>query len=158
MSADLQGVPPAELPDEFVERFAVAMVASGMPRMPARVFAWLLSRDEGAGTAAELGAALQASPAAISGAVRYLIQTRLVARAHRPGERRDVYRLYSEHWYEMLGNREAELERWARLSREGESVVGAASPAGRRLGESARFFEFLRTEMASLLDRWRRLE
>ena len=55
---------------DFVERFAAAMVASGMPRMASRVFALLLSREDGSATSAELAAALQASPAAISGAVR----------------------------------------------------------------------------------------
>jgi DNA-binding transcriptional regulator GbsR (MarR family) len=41
------GVRPEEKPtDEFVERFAAVMVASGMPRMASRVFALLLSRDD----------------------------------------------------------------------------------------------------------------
>lgn len=144
-----------EPPVEFAERFAAVMVVGGMPRMPARVFAWLLSRDEASGTAAELAAALQASPAAISGAVRYLIQLRLIVRAHRPGDRKDIYRLRSEHWYEMLGNRDHELQQWSQLSREGQAVVGPDTPAGRRLGETADFFEFLAEEMTALLERWR---
>lgn len=142
--------------DAFVERFAAGMVASGMPRMAARVFALLLSRDEGAATAAELGDALQASPAAVSGAVRYLIQVHLVTRSHRPGDRRDVYRLYGDHWYEIVGNREHDLHEWARLSREGVDAVGLTTPAGRRLDETARFFEFLATEMSQVMERWRR--
>jgi DNA-binding transcriptional regulator GbsR (MarR family) len=142
--------------DHFVERFAAAMVASGMPRMPSRVFALLLSRDDGSATAAELAAALQASPAAISGAVRYLIQLHLIMKGHRPGERRDVYRLLSDHWYEMVGDRQQELQQWAKLSREGVDVVGADTRAGRRLDETARFFEFMMNEMPSLLERWRR--
>ncbi|HET9650172.1 MAG TPA: MarR family transcriptional regulator [Microlunatus sp.] len=142
--------------DGFVERFATAMVHSGMPRMPARVFAHLLSQDSGAATAAELTERLQASPAAISGAVRYLIQVRLVARSHRPGERRDVYQLFSDHWYEMLGNRDAELGEWSALGREGAATLGRDTPAGRRLDETAHFFDFLRTELADVLTRWRR--
>ena len=141
--------------EDFVERFATAMVASGMPRMASRVFALLLSRDEGAATAAELSAALQASPAAISGAVRYLIQVHLVARSHRPGDRRDVYRLRSEQWYELLGDRERELRAWFTLSREGAAILGSDSAAGRRLEETARFFDFLTAEMTGVLERWR---
>jgi len=140
---------------DFVERFAAAMVAAGMPRMPARVLASLLSRDDGAATAIELSDALQASPAAISGAVRYLIQLRIVTRSHRPGERRDVYRLVSDHWYEMIGNREHELQQWVTLSREGVDAVGPDTRAGRRLQDTARFFEFMSVEMAGVLDRWR---
>jgi predicted transcriptional regulator len=140
---------------DFVERFAAAMVASGMPRMASRVFAMLLSRDDGSATSAELATALQASPAAISGAVRYLIQLHLITRAHRAGERRDVYRLLSDNWYEMVGNRDHELQQWATLSREGVDVLGADTRAGRRLEETARFFEFLINEMPSVLQRWR---
>lgn len=144
-----------DVPGGFVDRFAGAMVAGGMPRMAARVFALLLSRDDGVATAAELAEALQASPAAISGAVRYLIQVRLLARSHRPGERRDVYRLYGDHWYEIVANRERDLTEWARLSRDGVAAVGPDTPAGRRLDETARFFEFLGTEMSRLMDVWR---
>ena len=141
--------------DVFLERFAAVMVASGMPRMASRVFARLLGRDEGAATSAELAAALQASPAAVSGAVRYLIQLHLVTRSHRPGDRRDLYRLSGDHWYEIVGNREHDLRRWVDLSREGVVAVGAETPAGRRLDETVRFFEFLITEMADVLERWR---
>lgn len=123
--------------------------------MASRVFALLLSRDDGSATSAELATALQASPAAISGAVRYLIQLHLITRAHRPGERRDVYRLLSDDWYEMVGHREHELQQWAKLSREGVDVVGADTRAGRRLEETARFFEFLVNEIPSVLARWR---
>jgi predicted transcriptional regulator len=147
--------PEHEPVGDFVERFAAAMVASGMPRMASRVFAFLLSQEDGSATSAELTAALQASPAAISGAVRYLIQLHLVTKSHRPGERRDVYRLMSDHWYEMVGNRDHELQQWARLSREGVDVVGVETRAGARLEETARFFEFLINEMPRILERWR---
>jgi DNA-binding transcriptional regulator GbsR (MarR family) len=141
--------------DDFVERFAAVMVASGMPRMASRVFAALLSRDDGSATSAELASALQASPAAISGAVRYLIQVHVVTKTQLPGERRDVYRLLSDDWYEMVGHREHELQQWAKLSREGVDVMGANTRAGRRLEETARFFEFLVDEIPGVLERWR---
>jgi ABC-2 type transport system ATP-binding protein len=63
----------------FIEGFAAALADGGVPRMPARVFAALLATDSGRLTAAELGERLQVSPAAISGAVRYLTQVALVA-------------------------------------------------------------------------------
>jgi predicted transcriptional regulator len=151
----MEAEPDLEQAGDFVERFAAAMVASGIPRMPARVFALLLSRDDGSATSAEVAAALKASPAAISAAVRYLIQLHLITKAHRAGERRDVYRLLSDHWYEMVGNREHELKQWATLSREGVDVVGPETRAGRRLEETARFFEFLMNEMPGILERWR---
>jgi DNA-binding transcriptional regulator GbsR (MarR family) len=140
---------------EFVERFADAMVAAGMPRMPARVFAVLLTRDEGTATAAELAAALQASAGSISAAVRYLAQVSLIGRERRPGERFDRYKLHSDLWYEAIYSREREIQRWAELARSGIAAVGAATPAGRRLQETAEFFEFAGDEIPAMLKRWR---
>ena len=56
----------------FVERMAMTWADLGFPRMPARILITLLAADEPALTAAELGERLEVSPAAISGAVRYL--------------------------------------------------------------------------------------
>ena len=39
----------------FVERFALILVESGMPRMPSRVFAYVLADDSQRYTARELG-------------------------------------------------------------------------------------------------------
>ena len=67
-----------------------------MARMPARVFAAILTADDGRCTAAELAGTLGVSPAAVSGAVRYLMQLGLVRRERDPGERRDHYRISSD--------------------------------------------------------------
>ncbi|CAM5740817.1 hypothetical protein SHIRM173S_01418 [Streptomyces hirsutus] len=91
----------------FVEHFAAQLVMAGMPRMPARVFAALLVSDTGAGGSAELGETLRISPAAVSGAVRYLDQQHLVSREREPGSRRERYRVHGDQWYEALTNREA---------------------------------------------------
>ncbi len=137
------------------EALAAVMVDSGLPRMAARVLALLLHVDAGEATAAELAEDLQASPAAISGAVRYLLQTRLVARTRKPGERKDTYALSKGDWYDdIMGGRSQELLRWAAASRHGADLLGHDSPAGTRLDETARFFEFLDGETAGLMERW----
>jgi predicted transcriptional regulator len=139
----------------FVERFASVLEESGMPRMPARVFAALLATDDGRATAAELSDGLRVSAAAVSGAVRYLIQTSLISREREPGSRRDVYRLHDDEWYEAIYRREAVLARWRRAVLDGVEAVGPDSPAGARLRDTAEFFAFLETEMPALLERWR---
>src|SRR5215203_3687069 len=96
----------------FVERFALTFSEAGVPRMPARVFVALLASDDGRRTAAELAEMLGVSPAAVSNAVRYLQQVRLVAREREPGERRDHYRLYSDTWYAAVTPRDERLRRW----------------------------------------------
>jgi predicted ArsR family transcriptional regulator len=139
----------------FVERFAAILQDSGVPPMPARVFIALLSTDSGSLTAAQLAERLQASPAAISGAVRYLVHVSLIGREREPGSRRDRYRVWDDAWYEATLRREHLLARWEESAREGIEVLGAGTPAGQRMAESQAFFAFLRREMPKLLERWR---
>ncbi|MGW4807097.1 GbsR/MarR family transcriptional regulator [Kitasatospora sp. NPDC004272] len=140
---------------EFVERFAAVLVDAGFPRMPARVFTALLTSDSGRLTSAELGELLRVSPAAVSGAVRYLVQVDLVRREHEPGSRRDHYRIHDHVWYEATTNRDRTLARWETGLVEGIEALGPDTPAGRRLAESLEFFGFLRVELARMMDRWR---
>lgn len=142
----------------FVERFALTFSEAGVPRMPARVFVALLVSDEGRRTAAELAEMLKVSPAAVSNAVRYLQQVRLVARERDPGERRDHYRVYSgDTWYEVTIRRDEMLMRWQEDLREGIEAVGAHTPAGKRLEETRRFYEFVHEELPMLLEKWRKV-
>lgn len=138
-----------------VERFAAVLVEAGIPRMPARAFATLIAADAGRLTAAELAERLQASPAAISGAVRYLTQVRLVHREREPGTRRDVFAIGNDLWYEAILQREPLLTRWGDAARELADALGPGTPAGDRLAETAEFFEFMRSELPTLLERWR---
>ncbi|MEU7578612.1 MarR family transcriptional regulator [Streptomyces sp. NPDC041068] len=144
-----------EAVSRFVEHFASQLVEAGMPRMPSRIFAALLASDSGALTSAELGEQLRVSPAAVSGAVRYLTQQHMVAREREPGTRRDLFRVHSNQWYEALGNRDGVLKRWENALRDGVANLGADSPAGRRLSETLAFFEFVEIELAGMMDRWR---
>ncbi|MFD5231316.1 GbsR/MarR family transcriptional regulator [Streptomyces qaidamensis] len=145
----------AEAVSRFVESFAAQLVEAGMARMPARVFAALLSSDEGSMTSAELGEQLRISPAAVSGAVRYLSQTHMVSREREPGSRRERYRVHGNQWYEALTNREAVIKRWEGALREGVTSLGAGTPAGRRMAETLAFFEFIEAEIVEMMERWR---
>jgi DNA-binding transcriptional ArsR family regulator len=139
----------------FTERFAGILEASGVPRMPARAYVALFATDSGTLTAAELADRLQASPGAVSGAVRYLAQVGLITRAREPGSRRDRYHVDDDAWYEAVLRREQLLARFEDSAREGVEVLGARTPAGERMARSRDFFAFLRREMPLLLERWR---
>jgi DNA-binding transcriptional regulator GbsR (MarR family) len=140
----------------FIERFALDLADAGMPRMPARVFAAILSAEDGRCTAAELAQLLQVSPAAVSGAVRYLLQVRLVRREREPGERRDHYRISSDTWYEAITRREAVVARWEQDLEEGIKAVGPHTPAADRLEETRQFLAFSREQLARVLHDWQR--
>ncbi|MGW2205879.1 GbsR/MarR family transcriptional regulator [Streptomyces sp. NPDC001774] len=144
-----------EAVSRFVERFAAELTEAGMQRMAARVFAALLASEGASMTSAELGDRLRISPAAVSGAIRYLSQVGMVSRERDPGSRRDRYVLHNEVWYESLTRRDAILTRWEKVLRDGSEILGADTAAGRRTAETAAFFEFLQKEMLTMLDRWR---
>jgi DNA-binding transcriptional regulator GbsR (MarR family) len=139
----------------FVERFAAVLVEAGIPRMPARVFAALLASDEGSLTAEELADRLQASPAAVSGGVRYLIGVGMISREGVPGSRRHHYRVPDGVWDEVVSSRDRIMARWTAVLKEGIDVVGRDTPAGARLIDSVQYFEFVSAELPQVLTRWR---
>jgi DNA-binding transcriptional regulator GbsR (MarR family) len=99
---------------------------------------------------------LQVSPAAISGAVRYLGQVDMVEREREPGSRRDFYVVQDNLWYDMITRREQITHRWQATMRDGVDVLGEDTPAGLRWKETIEFFEYLHEEMPLLMDRWRK--
>jgi len=99
---------------------------------------------------------LRVSPAAISGAVRYLMQVDLVIRRRDPGARTDRYAVRSDDvWTEMYSQRITSVQRFEELMGEGAKLLGADTPAGRRIHETQQFFEYVRLEMPRFLDGWR---
>jgi predicted transcriptional regulator len=140
---------------KFIERFTSVLVEAGIPRMPARVFAALLASDRPRLTAAELAELLQASPAAISGGVRYLIGVGMCAREGEPGSSRHYYRMPDNVWDEIMGSQNRVLERWTAVLRDGIDLVGPDTPAGARMADSVEYFEFVSAEMPRVIARWR---
>jgi hypothetical protein len=138
--------------DGFVERFAATLVGAGLPRMAARVFATLLVSESGRLTAAELAQRLRASAGGISGAVRYLVQVRLIRTERDPGTRRHVYAVDGS-WYEATVTGNPFLERGEADLREGIAILGD-SPAADRLTETLELVEFLREETRAMMRRW----
>ncbi|TQJ51877.1 MarR family transcriptional regulator [Phycicoccus sp. SLBN-51] len=145
----------APAPARFVERFGSALTAAGMPRLPARVFACLLADDDGAMTAAELGEALEVSPASVSGAVRYLQQVRMIHRERQPGTRRDLYVVADDAWHDAVISAGQVYQPLRAVLAEGVDVVGGErTTAGRRLALSAEFLDFLTEEFEGVARRW----
>jgi DNA-binding transcriptional regulator GbsR (MarR family) len=138
----------------FVEHFALLLTEAGLPRMPARAFACILADDSGQLTAAQLAERLEVSPAAISGAVRYLTQVGMLVRGREPGARVDHFRLHDDVWAGMYTSRLIALRRWEDALAEGVDLLGTDSPAGRRLEESRDFFAFLQEEVEGIVERW----
>jgi DNA-binding transcriptional regulator GbsR (MarR family) len=143
---------------QFVEHFASALTDAGLQRMHARVFAVLHGTDSGRLTAAEIAERLQVSPAAVSGAVRYLIGFNLIRREREPGSRRDTYVVDNDSWYEAIVNRDEVILRWQVSAKKGIEALGADTPAGRRMAESLAFFEFINDELRELIVKWQKVK
>ena len=139
----------------FIESFTGLLTQAGFPRTPARIFVALLTSDSSRLTAAELGELLQTSPASVSGGVRYLIQVGMVTAEGEPGSRRQHYRMPTDVWEEIVRLRDRQFARWVTELRDGVTALGPDSPAGTRMADTVRYFEFLSGEMSDLLARWR---
>ncbi len=139
----------------FVERFTLVLRESGMSPMPARVLAYTLADDADRYTAAELADGLQVSPAAISGAVRQLVQVGLLAREREPGTRSDLYVLDdSDLWSKFMAAELAALSRFEDALDGGVQALGTDRAGGRRLAETRDFMAYLRRGLAEVVERW----
>ncbi|MFD1824214.1 MULTISPECIES: GbsR/MarR family transcriptional regulator [Mumia] len=141
--------------EDFVERFSAILRDSGVPPMPARTFAYVLGLGQRSYTAAELAEATGASPAAISGAVNYLIGLGMLER-HRGSDRRHHYRLPpGDPWESMIARRQAILVRWYEsLEQAAKDLGDEHEDHGAPLELGAMFFAFMAQEIPGMLARW----
>jgi DNA-binding transcriptional regulator GbsR (MarR family) len=139
----------------FVERFSLTLSESGVPRMAARIFVSLLVDDDGRMTAAEIADYLRISRAAVSVAVRLLIQANLIVREREPGHTVDHYRVLDDVWIESALWKEAVFRHMEDDLEIGTEVLAKHSAAWRRVEETRQFFTFAREELARMMDRWR---
>lgn len=160
MSASSAPAPPDDEADQallaVVERFGLLMAESGMPRMASRVFAYVIAEDSERYTAGELATGLRVSPAAISGAVRYLVQVGLLVKGREPGARSDHYAIDDRDlWPTIFSHRMPLLERWADVAGASAAELPDGSAGAQRLRETQAFFMFMASEMHDTLARWR---
>ena len=134
-------------------QLAAELAASGFPRMPARVIMALTVSAEGRLTATELAEQLDASPAAISGAVRYLQTLGFVRASTLPGTRKHVYALPPIPWYATTLTQ----DRYGHIVEVLDAAYADLPDGGarERVAEMADFFRFLQVEMPRLWALWK---
>lgn len=132
----------AEAVRAYEETFTTVLMASGLPRMMARVMACLSLTDTGSLTAAELVQRLAVSPASVSKAIAFLEGQGLVRR-ERDERRRERYTVGDEIWYESMMASARALTQIVETARQGAAVLGLHTPAGTRLENVARFLDFV---------------
>jgi DNA-binding transcriptional ArsR family regulator len=142
---------------EMMEHSAAVLTAAGFPKRPARVLMALTVTESQGLTAAELAERLEVSPAAISGAVRYLSTLGIIRRLSQTGSRRDRYELPSD-WYALMVRNSPIYGVLADQAETGLAAVGdPASPATERLRDMAGFYRFLQGRLPELIAEWERV-
>ncbi|MEV4924435.1 helix-turn-helix domain-containing protein [Streptomyces roseoverticillatus] len=144
----------AEAVREYEETFTTVLMASGTPKMMARVLACLCTSDSGSLTAAELVQRLQVSPASISKAIAFLEEQGLVRR-ERDERRRERYIVDDDVWYQSMMASVRGTTQVAEIARQGVGVLGHGTPAAARLENIARFLDFVSESLARAADQAR---
>ncbi|MFH9424148.1 helix-turn-helix domain-containing protein [Streptomyces sp. NPDC017529] len=132
----------AEAVREYEEVFTTVLMASGLPKMMARVLACLSVTDSGSLTASELVRRLQVSPASVSKAIAFLEGQGLVRR-ERDERRRDRYVVDNDVWYQSMMASARASAQVVETARQGVGILGPGTPAGVRLENIARFLDFV---------------
>jgi DNA-binding transcriptional ArsR family regulator len=132
---------------EYEENLTTALMASGLPKMMARVLVCLYTTDTGSLTASELVQRLNVSPASISKAISFLEGQGLVRR-ERDERRRERYVVDDDVWYQaMMASARANAQ-LIQTARQGVGILGPTTPAGVRLENIARFLDFVSENIA----------
>jgi len=127
---------------EYEEMFSDVLMASGVPKMMARVLVCLYTTDSGSVTAAELVQRLHVSPASVSKAIAYLEKHTLVRREH-DDRRRERYVVDDDLYYQSMMASARDIGRQVEIARKGAGVLGAGTPAAVRLESIARYLDFV---------------
>jgi len=142
---------------QFVEEFALAYEAAGIPRTAGRILGWLMVCDPPEQTASQLVEALGSSKASISTMTRLLVQMHLIERVPRRGSRQDYFRIRPGTWSERVKNGLAGLSLYKSLAEKGLRLLENAPPErSERLQEMRDLYAFFEEELQGLFDRYER--
>ncbi|MFJ3669015.1 helix-turn-helix domain-containing protein [Streptomyces sp. NPDC090106] len=126
----------------YEEEFTTLLMASGLPRMTARVMTCLYTTDSGSLTAAELVQRLQVSPATISKSIA-LLEGQGLVRRERDERRRERYVVDDDVMYQSTITSARATAQLGEAARQGVRVLGSGTPAAVRLENIARFVDFI---------------
>lgn len=133
---------------QWIERVAIFFAEHfGLPPITGRVLGWLLICEPAEQSAGEIAAAIGASRASLTTAMRFLIASGLVRRLTLPGSRTTYYRIDDDIWKTIVERRIASLTSFSRITLDGMALVGRSSPRAGRLRAAHQFFDW----MAALL-------
>lgn len=143
-----------EAQQKYVEDFGLFFEHFGLSRMVERVLGVLLVQPPER-SAGELASMLGASRGSISQATRTLVQTGLIQRISRPGERRDYFRVRQGTWMELTRQQLAATTTLREMAERDLKLLDTDAPDARHgLEEMRDFYAFWEEELPAALERW----
>ncbi|UGY94152.1 GbsR/MarR family transcriptional regulator [Streptomyces gobiensis] len=148
-------MPDSEL-DAFVEDVAGHFAADGLPLGAGRIIGYLLVCEPAERTAGQLASELKASAGSVSTNLRRLLDTGLVRRRTRAGQRSAVYRLNRDCWLALMRREAERLSTFRILAEKGLAALGEErdTERGGRLREAYELYRRLEEDLASMWERW----
>ena len=140
---------------EFIERMGLAAEAEGLPRIAARLFAYMLI-DGGPRTADEIAGQLQVSRGSVSTNTRLLEGRGVIERFTRPGERQQYFRLADDPLGRKFEQLPQHVRRWQAIVNDARHALpDEMTEAKDRLADVEDFCEFALEIAESNLRAWR---
>lgn len=140
----------------YVEEIAALFARDGLPLILGRIIGWLMVCDPPEQSAAEIGAAIQASKASLSTNLRVLTQSGFARKVTHPGDRVTYYRVDDDAWFQITRRRLQALAEFDAVMGKGADLLGRTSPRSRRLRDAQAMFTWLDQEITPVWDRWAR--
>jgi len=137
----------------FVEAMTEHLYGRGLPRMSARMWAWLLICEPPQRTAADLVDDLHASRGAISGAARDLSAAGIIRRGRRPGDRRESFSVPPGSIRRLLARFAAVLVQGREIADDGLEMLAGRPPEARaRLQEFRDIYAYYERELPAVIE------
>ncbi|CAN5706320.1 hypothetical protein BH24GEM1_BH24GEM1_15040 [soil metagenome] len=140
----------------FTDRLAMLFEHDGQPPIAGRVFGLLLLTDD-ALSLDEMADSLGVSKASASTNARLLAQLGVVEQVHRPGSRRDYYRMAPDLFERSMAQRMARWQRFTDVIGEGRRTLPLKSSEVReRLERYESAFSYMADAIGRALAQWHR--
>lgn len=141
---------------DFEVRLTEMLVATGLPRMNARVLACLHTVDAGSLTSTELVRRLRVSPASISKAIGYLEEQGFIRRERLGRSRAERYLIDDDVWYQAMLANARTTSQLADAAEQGVRTLGPDTPAGVRLTHMRLLLDRVGRDLLQAADDWHR--
>ena len=137
--------------ERFIEELGGLVLDAGMPRAVVRVLGWMAVCQPPEQTASAIGSALKLSSGSVSTATHMLVDSGMLERIARPGDRHIYYRLHPGGWARALEVRFQDLVQMRKVA--DKALDSAGDECDHRLRDMRDLYARFETNLDALLKR-----